>query len=544
MVFIKTKKIAAALILASLLLPLIASASLGLEENYPELPGGSHLTISANSSLSQTIRYFVSWAIIIGAIVAFASLVAGGVLYLTSAGNPGKMKSAQGRILNAFLGLIILLGSYLVLVTINPQLTVLEVKKEPINLGIILFDKEQDKGPLTMDKFNEGIREGDIRYLDQSIPDTTKEFGDITNNKFSKFNLQSIGFFKKSRDNIKAITFKEKNFKGKSNEYSFEGRLDNTTQTITSSGTSCLGGKLKLINVNVENFGGNPPLSIEKMHTGPGVYLLAKNQGKQLYLTEGLYPKLKEQHFNDKSYSIKIENKEDSDFLAVLFEDPNYGGPLKAFFEKEKKYGMSAVKWGNTSKGETTAIINSNTDKPYYDNYGGVHKASSAIVFNLDDTLDPSCQEVRLCTEPEYGGNCLVYNWGPKPIDWSQEDDNIGFLVKPMPVFEARDLPSGKQTVVYKKSDSNSTSTREVKFEDKINSIEIKGDCLVALFENKPEDFNNSYAEGPGKHSEVFTESMEDLGKETITGCGPIKGLGFIVSHSCVSAIAVYPIKK
>jgi hypothetical protein len=55
-------------------------------------------------------------------LLAFGVLVVGGIRYLTSAGDPGTIKDAKSQMKSALLGILLLLFSYLILITINPQL--------------------------------------------------------------------------------------------------------------------------------------------------------------------------------------------------------------------------------------------------------------------------------------------------------------------------------------------------------------------------------------------------------------------------------------
>lgn len=59
--------------------------------------------------------------------MAFGVSVLGGARHLTSAGDPTKMSDARDQIFSGILGLIILLASYLILTTINPQLVILKL---------------------------------------------------------------------------------------------------------------------------------------------------------------------------------------------------------------------------------------------------------------------------------------------------------------------------------------------------------------------------------------------------------------------------------
>lgn len=102
-----------------------ASGVLALETSWPRSPGGIDLT--ASSSLAVMVKYFYEWGIAIGGLAAFFALVMAGFQYLTSTGDPGKIKDAAGKIQSAIIGLVMLLASYLVLNLINPELTTLRM---------------------------------------------------------------------------------------------------------------------------------------------------------------------------------------------------------------------------------------------------------------------------------------------------------------------------------------------------------------------------------------------------------------------------------
>src|SRR3989344_6826580 len=76
--------------------------------------------------LAQRINNFYNWALGIGAIFALGIIVFGGILYITSAGNPDRLREARAWITAALVGLLILFGSFLILKTLNPKLTNLE----------------------------------------------------------------------------------------------------------------------------------------------------------------------------------------------------------------------------------------------------------------------------------------------------------------------------------------------------------------------------------------------------------------------------------
>lgn len=113
------------------------SFALALEISYPALPapGGS---VTEIRTLPDYVRYIFIFAVAISGFIAFGALVWGGIRYLTSLGNPSKMADAQDQIVMAFLGVLIALGAFWLLNTINPQLVVLKFETTPLEQGIIL----------------------------------------------------------------------------------------------------------------------------------------------------------------------------------------------------------------------------------------------------------------------------------------------------------------------------------------------------------------------------------------------------------------------
>lgn len=94
-----------------------------LEINWPTAPGGKGLT--PTSSLVDFVEYSYRWGILLGGLAAFFALVIAGFKYLTSVGDPTKMREARDRIMAAIIGLVLLLSTYLILNTLNPELTIL-----------------------------------------------------------------------------------------------------------------------------------------------------------------------------------------------------------------------------------------------------------------------------------------------------------------------------------------------------------------------------------------------------------------------------------
>ncbi len=100
-----------------------------LELAWPPSPMGTYIeeAMTPEGGLPKLVQYFYEWLIVLGGLAAFIALVIAGFQYLTSAGNATKMADAISRIRSAVLGLLLLLGSFLILNTINPQLTELRM---------------------------------------------------------------------------------------------------------------------------------------------------------------------------------------------------------------------------------------------------------------------------------------------------------------------------------------------------------------------------------------------------------------------------------
>ena len=73
--------------------------------------------------LAPAVYNFYIWSMSIGGLLALSIIIYGGVLYSASGGNPGRMGEAKKWIASALFGLALLFSSFLILNTINPDLT-------------------------------------------------------------------------------------------------------------------------------------------------------------------------------------------------------------------------------------------------------------------------------------------------------------------------------------------------------------------------------------------------------------------------------------
>lgn len=78
--------------------------------------------LQAGQEFGQMISDVFNYALILVGISVFVMIMWGGILYLTSAANPGNIAVAKKKIYNAIIGVIILFSSYVILNTINPEL--------------------------------------------------------------------------------------------------------------------------------------------------------------------------------------------------------------------------------------------------------------------------------------------------------------------------------------------------------------------------------------------------------------------------------------
>ncbi|HOU45641.1 MAG TPA: hypothetical protein PLA41_00620 [Candidatus Pacearchaeota archaeon] len=112
-------------ILAIVLLMMFLGTGFSLAKMQIDYPGPNPPTEETN--LIQYIAYLYNFSIVVCGLLVLWSLISGGYSYLMSRGSPSKISQAKDQIFSAFLGLIILLASYMLLETINPGLLKLEL---------------------------------------------------------------------------------------------------------------------------------------------------------------------------------------------------------------------------------------------------------------------------------------------------------------------------------------------------------------------------------------------------------------------------------
>jgi|GEM_PF-1792578 len=352
----------------------------------------------------------------------------------------------------------------------------------------------------------------------------------------------------------------------------------------------------------------HPPLSVEIRHNGPGVYLYSQNREERFLSFSQSDFQSGEFDFDKRAKTLKIRNVSKTgkvhDFLAVLFEQIEFGGPARAFFvSREQKeevpsfstdgnimfcdgtcrglgaylYDVSGSKGkialddykalmdkigyfdslivGNVPSDETEVQISFSEEEfeaadPHTFRYGSLMSVSSAGVYGIasDNSV---CKEVRICDKEAFEGKCISYNFkGSSKL----KDPEIGVAKYPMPLFNPINIsPSAfVVTEILEENNEEVLVIESENFDNQIRSLKVEGDCLVGLFELPLvfessggsfvfKGWNSWWDLGPGTHTQLFRESVLDLSNEEIGRCGSEQG--FTWSHRpCASAIVVYPI--
>lgn len=115
-----------------------ANFAFALEIKYPPIPGVKtpqqflkeieEGTIEKEKALSLYVKYLFYLFLMIGGLITLGSTIFGGVKYLISGGNVPAIKDARERISAGILGLLIIFTSYILLLSLNPELTILSIQ--------------------------------------------------------------------------------------------------------------------------------------------------------------------------------------------------------------------------------------------------------------------------------------------------------------------------------------------------------------------------------------------------------------------------------
>lgn len=116
---------------------IIPDNELCLNLDYPSFGG---FNLNEDQDINEVIAWGYSFIVAISGLAAFARLVSGGFKWLSSAGNQTKTAEAKETIKSALIGLVLVLSSFIIIKTINPELTTLilpdvsQVQQTPVDV--------------------------------------------------------------------------------------------------------------------------------------------------------------------------------------------------------------------------------------------------------------------------------------------------------------------------------------------------------------------------------------------------------------------------
>lgn len=106
---------------------------------YPLFPGEA-----ATGDYRQYITAFYKFSIAAGTLIATILIMIGGMIWVTSAGNPGRIDKAKSYIIDSIIGVILLMSAYTILQVVNPNLVNLksvtqQLKIPGVNIGACTY---------------------------------------------------------------------------------------------------------------------------------------------------------------------------------------------------------------------------------------------------------------------------------------------------------------------------------------------------------------------------------------------------------------------
>jgi len=241
--------------------------------------------ITDQTTPEEVISYIFQLLVGIGALIAVAMVVMAGVEWMTSDGNPGKIDGAKTKIKNALLGVGVLLGSYLIINTINPQIANIDIKDLRCESGIIVGVQLKDDEPEL-----QRCIDGNAAKIDYDIVRTINE---------GNWNFPSGSI-------LKAFVYGDENYTG-------------TRRTFKMDDSGNISGDI------------SGAKSIYFLRNYDGIYLY---DGLNYSLGNSPYPlytatsisNLISSDFNNKTQSIEIIQGGIEKYRAVVFTSQNYEG--------------------------------------------------------------------------------------------------------------------------------------------------------------------------------------------------------------------------
>jgi len=136
----------------------------GLEVQYPSISGQ---TIEAGVKLPEFVTYLFKVGMFLGFFSVFVSLTIAGIMYFLAPLSANFRANAKDRISGAISGLLILVLTYLIITTINPQ------------LGFFAFDTLPPGPPAQTEKKAPGVYLYNSGCSDKNVPPNTSTILDL-----------------------------------------------------------------------------------------------------------------------------------------------------------------------------------------------------------------------------------------------------------------------------------------------------------------------------------------------------------------------------
>lgn len=332
--------------------------------------------IPENASAAELIVYFFNLAVAVGAFIAVVIIIMAGIEWMTSDGNPSKIESAKDKIKNTLLGVAILIGCYLILDVINPELKNIKINKLYCSNGIAVMAKTKinDKESTTQ------------TCVTKTSPNLTKEIGEITSTIDWNFLPDTI---------LKVYAFSGENYTGTKKEFSCENG-------------GCSG-----------NFGDiSGAKSIYFLLKNSGMYLFNQPnfsfEGKFPYFTGSSIINLAVVDFDNLASSIKIVDpdptKDKYAYQGIVFDGPNYTGKCSFLAQSVPNLGTSLGGFypTNIGNGSLSSMIVARVSLDQ--NVINSEYTGTVTLYNKPDCDSTQSAEVKSCSIRSFGQQALPSN--------------------------------------------------------------------------------------------------------------------------------------
>jgi len=333
---------------------------------------GTIAGISKDATAAEFVMYFFNLGIAIGAFIAVVIIIMAGIEWMTSDGNPSKIESAKDKIKNTLLGVVVLVGCYLILDAINPSLKNIKINKLYCSQGIAVMAKSSVNGV-----------EKTAQTCVTKTTSTLKDIGEIVSTldwNFLKDTLLSV------------YTYSGENFTGTMTEFSCENG-------------GCSG-----------NFGDiSGAQSIYFLWKTPGLYLFNQTNYKPgsifPILASSSIDNLSSVGFDNLASSIKIINpnpgKDNSYYQGIVFDGPNYTGKCSFLAKNISDLSVDGGGYYPTpiKNGTLSSIIVAKTS---FDQDVAVSEYTGYVtLYNKPSCPNETSEEVKKCELRTFGQNPL-----------------------------------------------------------------------------------------------------------------------------------------